>query len=102
MQKEKMEFMCIKKPYKENFAETMTEEDARIMSVHFKYMQGLHKQGKLIIAGPVITGEFGFSVFEAESEEEARQIVENDPAVLSGIMTPTLYPYRVSLLKGRD
>ena len=99
---EKLQFACIKKPYKENFAVTMTEEDARIMSIHFEYMQGLLEQGKLIMAGPVTTGEFGFSVFEAESEEEARQIVENDPAVRNGIMTPVIYPYRVSLLKGRD
>lgn len=98
----KLEFLCIKKPYKENFAATMTEEDARIMRIHFAYLQDLHKQGKLILAGPVTTGEFGVSIFEAESEEEARSIMNNDPAVLNGVMTPTLYPYRVSLLKGRD
>jgi len=102
MPEEKLEFLCLKKPHKENFAETMTEEDARIMSIHFEYMQGLLKQGKLIIAGPETTGKFGLSIFEAESEEEAWQLVNNDPAVINGIVTPTLYPCRVSLLKGRD
>lgn len=99
---EKLEFLCIKKPYKENFVETMTEEDARIMSIHFEYMQGLLKEGKLILAGPVTTGAFGVSIFEAESEEEAWQLVKNDPAVINGVVTPTLYPFRVSLLRGRD
>ncbi len=102
MPEEKLQFLCIKKPYKENFAATMTEEDARIMSIHFEYMRGLLKQGKLILAGPVTTGAFGVSIFEAESEEEAWELVNNDPAVINGVVTPALYPYRVSLLRGRD
>jgi uncharacterized protein YciI len=80
----------------------MTEEEAEIMSKHFVYLQEKLREGKLILAGPVTTGEFGLSVVETESEEEAVEIMNNDPAVLSGIMTPTIYPYRVSLLRGRD
>jgi uncharacterized protein YciI len=80
----------------------MTEEEAEIMSKHFVYLQEKLRESKLIIAGPVTTGEFGLSVIETESEEEAREIMNNDPAVLSGIMKPTIYPYRVSLLRGRD
>lgn len=96
-----MQFLIIKRP-RENFIETMTEEEAEIMSKHFLYLQEKLKEGKLIIAGPVTTGEFGLSIVETESEEEARKIMNNDPAVVSGIMTPTIYPYRVSLLRGRD
>lgn len=96
-----MQFLIIKRP-RENFIETMTEEEAEIMSKHFLYMQEKLKEGKLIIAGPVTTGEFGLSIVETESEEEARKIMNNDPAVVGGIMTPTIYPYRVSLLRGRD
>ena len=96
-----MQFLIIKKP-RENFIETMTEEEAGIMSKHFAYLQQKLLEGKLIIAGPVTTGEFGLSIVETESEEEAREIMKNDPAVLSGIMTPSIYPYQVSLLKGRD
>ncbi|NOS86319.1 MAG: hypothetical protein HOP31_14360 [Ignavibacteria bacterium] len=96
-----MQFLIIKKP-RANFIETMTEEEAEIMSEHFVYLQEKLREGKLIIAGPVTTGEFGLSVVETESEEEALEIMNNDPAVISGIMTPTIYPYRVSLLRGRD
>lgn len=96
-----MQFLIVKRP-RENFIETMTEEEAEIMSRHFLYLQEMLKEGKLIIAGPVTTGEFGLSIVETESEEEARKIMNNDPAVVSGIMTPTIYPYRVSLLRGRD
>lgn len=96
-----MQFLVIKKPRKD-FVETMTEVEAEIMSKHFLYLKEKLKEGKLIMAGPVTTGDFGLSVVEAETEEEAHEIVNNDPAVLSGIMTPTIYPYRVSLLRGRD
>lgn len=96
-----MQFLIIKKP-RENFIKTMTEDEAEIMSEHFVYLQEKLREGKLILAGPVTTGEFGLSVVETESEEEAIDIMNNDPAVLNGIMTPTIYPYRVSLMRGRD
>lgn len=97
-----MEFLYIIKPHKENFAETMTDEEARVMGIHFAYLQQKLKEGKLIMAGPVLTGEFGVTVIETESEDEAREFMNNDPAVVNGVVTPTLYPYRVSLLRGRN
>ncbi len=96
-----MQFLIIKRP-RDNFIETMTPEEAEVMSIHFSYLEQKLKEGKLIIAGPVTTGEFGLSVVETDTEEEAREIMNNDPAVLAGIMKPTMYPYRVSLLRGRD
>ena len=96
-----MQFLIIKKP-RENFIETMTLEEGEVMSLHFAYLQKKLWEGKLIIAGPVTTGDFGLSVIETDSEEEAREIMNNDPAVKAGIMKPTMYPYRVSLLRGRD
>lgn len=72
------------------------------MGKHFEYLKQKLKEGKLVMAGPVTSGEFGLSVVETESEEEARDIMNNDPAVIAGIMKPEIYPYRVSLLKARD
>lgn len=94
-----MQFIYFIRPHKENFAETMTEEEGSIMGTHFLYLQELLKAGKLILAGPETTGKFGIAIFEAESEDEARDIMMNDPAVKSGIVAPELYPYRVSLLR---
>jgi len=37
---------------KENFAETMTDEEAEIMGVHFNYLKEQIQKGKLILAGP--------------------------------------------------
>ena len=94
-----MQFIYFIRPHKENFAETMTEEEGEIMGTHFVYLQGLLESGKLILAGPETTGKFGIVVFEAESESDAHEMMMNDPAVKSGIVAPELYPFRVSLLK---
>ncbi|MGZ4135865.1 MAG: YciI family protein, partial [Tumebacillaceae bacterium] len=69
---------------------------------HFGYLQGLLKEGKLILAGPCLDRVMGITIFKADSEEEARAIMNNDPAVVKGVMSAELHPYRVSLLTGRD
>ncbi|MBN8585484.1 MAG: hypothetical protein J0M37_10335 [Ignavibacteria bacterium] len=96
-----MQFIYFIRPHKENFAETMTEEEGNIMGVHFEYLKDLLDKGKLILAGPETTGKFGIAVIEAESEDEASNIMMNDPAVKSGIVSPELYPYRVSLIRAK-
>ncbi len=96
---QRQQFVYIIKPPRDNFAATMTEDEAEIMSVHFAYLKKLLEDGVLILAGPVITGAMGICIFEAGSEEEARAIMNNDPSVVQGLMTAQLYPYRVSLLR---
>jgi uncharacterized protein YciI len=39
----------------------------------------------------------GLAVFRAESEDAARQIMNDDPVVKKGVMTATLYPFKVVL-----
>ena len=42
---------------------------------------------------------FGIVILEVDSEEEATSLMESDPAIKEGIMTATLFPYRVALIK---
>ena len=42
---------------------------------------------------------FGIVILEVDSEEEAINLMESDPAIKEGIMTATLFPYRVALIK---
>lgn len=95
----KLQFVYIIRPLKENFAETATESENEIMGLHFNYLKEMLASGKLIMAGPETTGKFGLCVIETESEQEARHIMENDPAVRSQIVSAELYPYRVSLIR---
>jgi uncharacterized protein YciI len=44
----------------------------------------------------------GIAIFEAPDEEAARALMEEDPAIASGIARGELRPFRVALLRGRD
>lgn len=41
----------------------------------------------------------GLLIFEAEHEAAARTFMEVDPAVVAGVMSATLHPYLVALLR---
>ncbi len=88
---------------RERFAETMSDEEERIMGAHFERLQRLYADGTMILVGPTL-GQVntGIAVFEAADEEAAQRIVDEDPAVESGLMRAELRPYQIALLRGRD
>lgn len=80
--------------------ENWTDEDNRIVNEHFDYLKNLLSQNRLILAGRTTNeNKFGIVIFEAETNENAQDIMNNDPAVLNGIMTSELFPYRVALIR---
>jgi len=88
---------------RENFAETMTDEERDVWQVHFARLQQLLADGALILAGPTLGSvNTGIAVFEAEDEASARQVMDEDPVIRGGYATGELRPFRVSLLRGRD
>jgi uncharacterized protein YciI len=79
-----------------------TPEEAAIVSQHFDYLSRLTDQAVVVLAGRTLTTDehsFGIVIFRAESDEDARTIVENDPAVRAGVMRAELYPYQIALIK---
>jgi len=76
--------------------ETTPEEEARL-GEHFAYLERALEDGKLILAGPCVDGEFGIVVFRASTQESALEFMRSDPAVRDGLMTAELHPFRVSL-----
>lgn len=79
-----------------------TDRDNEIVARHFKRLQGFLKEDRLILAGRSLNNDpstFGIVIFEANSEDEAREIMETDPAVTGKIMTAVLFPYRVALIR---
>jgi uncharacterized protein len=79
-----------------------TAKEETIVGRHFEKLQQLLKEGKLILAGKtdgLNEKTFGIVILEADSEAEAKAIMENDPAVAEGIMKAELFPYRVALMK---
>jgi len=80
-----------------------TEQDRQIVGRHFRRLQQMHKEGRVLLAGRTLPdsdpSQFGVVVFEADSEEEARKVMEADDAVREKLMTAQLFPFSVALIK---
>lgn len=80
-----------------------TPTEQATVAEHFAYLQDLNAKGVIILVGRTLTTDehtMGLTVFRAESEEAARQIMNDDPAVKNGVMSATLYPFNV-VLRGK-
>jgi uncharacterized protein YciI len=85
----------------EMLTEGPTEREQKIVSQHFTYLQDLTQQGVAILVGRSQTADadsLGIIVYQASSEETARRLMENDPAVKQGVMRASFYPFRIALI----
>jgi len=85
----------------EILTEGPTPDESSALDEHFAYASDLTTRGIVQMAGRTLTtGETGFGIiiFTAESEEEAVQIMNNDPAVVHHVMRAELFPFRIALL----
>ena len=77
-----------------------TEQEQKIVSDHFLYLQKLKEQGIVKMAGRTLNSDeriFGIVIFNAESDLHAEQIMNNDPAIQLNVMSGELYPFRTAL-----
>lgn len=91
-------------PPREDFIETITEEEGRIMGEeHSPHLERLLADGTLILAGPTWGTPMndGIAVIEAPDRASAEAIMNSDPAIASGLMTGELREMRVAYLRGR-
>jgi len=72
-------------------------ETEKIVSEHFNYLKSLLENGKLTLAGRFSEVLIGLAMIQAETREEAMQIMKNDPAIKAGIFHGELYPWRIAL-----
>ncbi|MFC7370562.1 YciI family protein [Fictibacillus iocasae] len=86
------------KPVRENLMVHQTVEEQSILESHFFYLKSLKNEHKLLLAGPCLDAAFGIVILQGLCEEEAHNVMQNDPAVYEKIMTAELHPFRVSLL----
>ena len=90
-------------PPREDFAETMTDEESAVWGVHFERFQRLLAEEVIVLVGPTLGPKnTGIAVFEAPDEATARRIMEEDPVIAGGFARGELRPFRISLLRGRD
>jgi len=77
-----------------------TNQDKTALDRHLTRFKHAIETGELILAGRTQEpGDktFGIAVFEASDEAAARAFMENDPAVVAGLMTAELHPFAVAL-----
>ncbi len=92
-------FIYVVKPPRENFPGTITDEESGIISEHFNYLKDLLEKKVMLLVGRTSGSDFGIAVFESESEEKAKEITENDPAVKKGLFSVKLYPFNLALFR---
>ena len=79
-----------------------TEKEEKVVAKHFNRLKEDTEKGKVILAGRTLNkddSQFGIVIFREESYETATDYMNSDPAIKKGVMSATLYPYRVALMK---
>jgi len=54
---------------------------------HLQYVRDLKAKGKMVAAGPTVAFTWAVMLLKADSLEEARAMVANDPGVKNGLFT---------------
>jgi uncharacterized protein YciI len=76
-----------------------TEDEKRVVGEHAAHVSRLAGEGIMFLVGRMQTASpdtMGFAIFFAEDEKEARRIMASDPAIVAGVMTGELFPYKVA------
>ena len=85
-----MNFVVIHHFVKENITREM-------MNPHVDYLNGLFLTDKLLITGPFTDEKRGgMFILEVNDEEELHEIVNNDPAIISGLARAEVRPYTIA------
>jgi uncharacterized protein len=77
-----------------------TPEESKILDEQFRHLKDLTDKGVVLLVGRTLNTDatsFGIVIFHAVSEQEARRIMESDPAVQKGVFRATLFPFQVVL-----
>jgi uncharacterized protein YciI len=74
--------------------ETASPGFAAIMDKHLAYIRSQVEAGKYAVVGPIFENQRieGMVIVNAASEQEAKQILEGDPFVKSGVGAIKVYP----------
>lgn len=71
---------------------TDKEQRQKLFAGHFANMSRLAEEGMLVLAGPLVEGgdKRGIFILNVPTLEEARELVQTDPAVAAGIFVPDM------------
>ena len=76
-----------------------TEADDDISTEHYERLREATEAGRVILAGRSQDGIGpAIVIFRAESEDDARRFMEEDPFVSNGLFRASLHPFRAALV----
>ena len=78
--------------------EAWTDEVNQIIEAHFQRLKDDYEKGKIIHVGRTTDPKddgFDIVIYHVNSDEEAKDYMGNDPAILVGLMTGTYQEYKV-------
>jgi uncharacterized protein YciI len=82
-------------------SEGPTPRESRAVEAHMAYVKDRTEKGVIVMAGRTQVNDersFGIVVFRADSDESARGIMNDDPAVQRNIMGGDLYPFKIAFM----
>ena len=83
----------------EMLAGGLTEDENRLVGEHFQYLVQLSEKGVCLLAGRTSTNDqstFGIVILTTDSDENANQIMRNDPAVKHGVFAGEIFPFKIA------
>ena len=90
-------YLIMYRPPRNGFAENATPEESAEVMKHFEYLKAQNVKKTVLIAGRVNDARFGIALLETETEQEAQQIMNDDPAVIAKVFTAELLPFSLAL-----
>jgi uncharacterized protein YciI len=90
-------FLLMYYPPRKDFANNQTPEESEVIGHHFNYLKVLHEKKTVLMAGRVDDARFGIVLLSVDSENQAKEIMTNDPAVLEGVFKAELLPFMLAL-----
>jgi uncharacterized protein YciI len=85
-----------------------TDVERAAVGAHFEELKRQARDGRLVIAGRsndhdgdnrLAEDTIGITIFHAVDREEARRLMEDDPAVRAGVMRYRLHSYNIAVAR---
>jgi len=79
--------------WRPTFWEDMTDREESALGEHDRYVESLHTQGLVVLAGAILDPPTGLIFIRATDEDAAKTIMASDPCVLSRVVEVTLHSF---------
>ncbi len=94
---EKKQYIYKVKPNNTDIENSASEDEINRIGEHFSYLKKAKEDGKIILAGRCTDASFGIVIFYADSDKEALEFMNNDPAVANDIFSAEMRGFSVVL-----